>query len=108
MPPATQTPTGSDADARAGLWLAMVGVGLLPVTIAAIGLAPQGAARAWVFLVGLTMTATVSIWGGMRARRALAMGTRYSARALIATTIGFVVGVTAALIAVWSLIGLAS
>lgn len=108
MPPATQTPTGADADARAGLWLAVVGVGLLPLTIAALGLAPQGKARAWVFLVGLTVAATVSIWGGIRARRSLAAGTTHTARALIASIMGLVVGVSAALIAVWSLIGLAS
>jgi hypothetical protein len=108
VPPATQTPTGADADARAGLWLAVVGVGLLPLTIVALALAPQGTARAWVFLVGLTVAAAVSIWGGMRARRSLTAGTSHTARALIAAIIGFVVGVTAALVAVWSFIGLAS
>ena len=97
--------TTADANARLGLWLAIVGVGLLPVTLLAVGVSPQGA-RAAIFLVGLSATATVSIWGGVIARRALSTGTAHTARAMGGAILGFVVGLTAAIVAFWSLVGL--
>jgi hypothetical protein len=99
------TPPTADANARLGLSLAIVGVGLLPITLLAVGLSPQGA-RAAVFLMGLSATATVSIWGGVRARRALLDGTTHTVRAMAGGILGLVVGVTAAFVALWSLIGL--
>ena len=98
-------PGSADANARLGLWLAIVGVGLLPVTLLAVGVSPQGA-RAAIFLMGLSATATVSTWGGVLARRALSGGTAYTARAIAGGILGFVVGVTSALVAFWSLVGL--
>jgi hypothetical protein len=104
MPPAPSA-TDADASARAGLWLAVVGAGLLPVTVLAVGLAPQGA-RTWVFLLGLSMAATVSIWGGVLARRALIAGTTHRARATIGAVLGLLVGATAAMLALWAFVGL--
>ena len=94
-----------DLDARIGMTLAAVGVLLLPITIVAVGLSPQGA-RAAIFLMGLAATATVSIWGGVLARRALVTGTRHRPSAMAAGIVGLVVGVTSALMVVLSLAGL--
>jgi hypothetical protein len=100
-------PSGvADANARLGLWLSIVGVGLLPITLLAVGASPQGA-RAAVFLMGLAATATLSIWGGLTARGALSVGTTHPVRAMIGAILGLLVGVTAALVAIWSLVGLA-
>ena len=95
----------ADASARLGSWLVIVGVGFLPITVLAVGFSPQGA-RAAVFLIGLTATATVCIWGGVSARRALSTGTSHPIRAGAAGIIGLLVGITAALVTVWSLVGL--
>jgi hypothetical protein len=101
----TTGPAPGDADARLSVLLVVVGVGFVPVTIAAIGLAPQGAVRAWIYLAGLAVTATVSIWAGLAGRRALSAGTSHTARAVGASSLGFVVGATAALMAVLSVAG---
>jgi len=94
-----------DLDARVGLMLVVVGVALLPITVAAVGLAPQGA-RAAIFLAGLVATATVSIWGGVRGRRALVSGTAHRASAVVAGIVGLLIGITSALMAVLSVAGL--
>jgi hypothetical protein len=98
-------PSPADTDARAGLWLAIVGLGLLPLTLIAVGVSPQGA-RATVFLVGVAATATLSLWAGAVSRRALATGTTRTTRAVVAGIVGFVVGVTAALMVLTSLVGI--
>ena len=95
----------ADANARLGLWLVIVGAGLLPITLVAVGISPRGA-RAAVFLMGLAATATVCIWGGLTARSALSGGTSHPARAIVAGILGLVVGITAALVTIWSLVGL--
>jgi hypothetical protein len=92
----------ADGSASLGFWLAIAGVALLPLTLAAIGASPQGA-RATVFLLGLVATASVSIWGGVLCRRALSTGTSHTARAIAGGVVGLVVGATAAMIAVWSM-----
>jgi hypothetical protein len=97
--------TAADADARAGLWLAVVGAGLLPITVIAVGLVPEGA-RWWVLLVGLSMVATLSIRGGLLARRALVAGTVHRARAIVGAVLGLLVGATAAMLAAWAFVGL--
>jgi hypothetical protein len=100
----TTAPAAGDADARLSMVLAAVGIGFVPVTIVAIGLAPQ-ASRAWIFLAGLAVTATLSIWAGVVGRRALSAGTSHTARAVGASTVGFVVGATAAFMTVLAAAG---
>jgi hypothetical protein len=100
----TTGPAAGDADARLSVRLAVLGVGFVPLTIVAVGLAPQGA-RPWIFLTGLALTATVSIWAGFAGRRALGEGTSRTALAVAASGVGFVVGATAALMAVLALAG---
>jgi hypothetical protein len=94
----------ADTDARLGLWLVIVGAGLLPVTLLTVGATPQ-VARGAVFLAGLGATATVSIWGGVTARRALSAGTTRRARAMATGTVGLVVGVTSTLPGFRSFVG---
>jgi hypothetical protein len=101
----TDPAAAGDADAHLALMLAVVGVGFVPVTIAAVGLAPQGTVRAWIFFAGLGITATVSIWAGVAGRRALAAGTSHTALTIGASIVGLVVGVTATLMALLSLVG---
>jgi hypothetical protein len=95
----------ADTHARLGLWLSIVGAGFVPITLVAVGVSPQGA-RAAVFLMGLATTATLSIWGGLTARTALSVGTTRPVRAMIGAILGLLVGVTAALMAIWSFVGL--
>ena len=97
--------TSGDADARRGLLLALVGVALLPATVAAVGTSPRWV-RAGVFELGLILTAAVSVWGGALSRRALIAGTHHAGRTFAVTIFSFVVGVTAAIMACWALIGL--
>ncbi|MDP9234768.1 MAG: hypothetical protein M3P01_09505, partial [Actinomycetota bacterium] len=66
---ATSIPAPDD-DARRGLRLALIGLGGIPLTIVLVGLVPHGL-RAGFYLVGLAAVASVSIFGGVRARRAL-------------------------------------
>jgi hypothetical protein len=94
-----------DADARLAPMLAVSGLAFVPVTLVAVGVAPDGAARAWVFLFGLALTATLSLWAGVVGRRALTSGTSHAGRAMGASFVGFVVGVTATLMAILSLVG---
>jgi hypothetical protein len=100
-----RTAAPGDLDARAGLMLAIAGVALLPITLLAIGTAPQ-AARAAIFLLGLAAVAAVSIWGGVRGRRALTVGTTRRPTAMVAGILGLLVGITSALMALLSLAGL--
>lgn len=94
-----------NADARRGLALAVGGALLLPLTIGSVGLSPA-AARAWVFELGCAAAAGVSLWGGLCARRAVLSGTDRTGTAFVAATLGFTVGVTSTLVAIWALIGL--
>jgi spore maturation protein SpmA len=95
----------ADASASLGFWLAIAGIALLPVTLAAIGASPQRA-RATVFLLGLVATAAVSICGGVLCRRALSAGTSHTMRAIAGGVVGLVVGATATMFAFWSLVGI--
>jgi len=95
-----------NTDAGRGLALALVGAAVLPLTIGAVAASPRDA-RAWVFELGCIAAAAVSLWGGVCARRALVVGTDRTATAFFAAVLGFVVGVTTALVAFWALIGLA-
>jgi hypothetical protein len=83
----------------------VLGVLLLPITLAAVGLSPQDA-RAAIFLTGLAATATVSTWGGVRARRALLVGTTHRPSAIAGGIVGLLVGGTSALMLILSLVGL--
>ena len=100
----TTGPAAGDADARLSVMLVVLGVGCAPLTIVAVGLMPHGA-RAWIYLTGLAVTATISIWAGVAGRRALGEGTSRTGLAVATSIVGFVVGATAALMAVLALAG---
>ena len=95
--------SASDADARRGLRLALLGIAAIPLTAAAIAVAPTGV-RGAVYLVGLAAVAGVSIAGGALGRRALSAGTALRARALSAALLGLWLGVTAAVLWFWTLV----
>ena len=95
-----------DHDARRGLRLALIGLGAIPVTIVLVGLAPHRL-RAGVYLAGLAAVAAVSILGGVLARRALSADTAFRARALAGAILGFWIGITAAVLWFWTLVGVA-
>jgi hypothetical protein len=95
-----------DDDARRGLRLALVGLGGIPLTIALVGLAPRRL-RAGLYLVGLAAVALVSVFGGIRARRALSAGTALRARAIVGTILGLWIGITASVLWFWTLVGVA-
>ena len=92
-----------DDDARRGLRLALIGLGAIPLTIVLVGLAPHGL-RAGVYLGAV---AVVSIVGGARARRALSTGTALRGRAIAGAILGFWLGITAAVLWFWTLVGVA-
>ena len=93
-----------DDDARLGLRLALIGLAGIPLTIVVVGLAPH-ALRAGLYLVGLGAVALVSLIGGVRGRRALSAGTALRARAIAGAVLGFWLGITAAVLWFWTLIG---
>ena len=95
-----------DDDARRGLNLALIGLGAIPLTIALVSLSPHRL-RAAVYLAGLGAAAVVSIVGGARARRALSAGTALRARAIAGAILGFWLGITAAVLWFWTLVGVA-
>ena len=84
----------------------MIGLGAIPLTIALVGLSPHRL-RAGVYLAGLGAAAIVSIVGGARARRALSAGTALRARAIAGAILGFWLGITAAVLWFWTLVGVA-
>ena len=84
----------------------MTGLGGIPLTIVLVGLAPHGL-RAGLYLVGLAAVAEVSIFGGVRARRALSAGTALRARAVAGAVLGLWLGTTAAVLWFWLLVGVA-
>ncbi|TMK36760.1 MAG: hypothetical protein E6G58_04365 [Actinobacteria bacterium] len=98
--------TAPDEDARRGLRLALIGYAGVPLTIVFVGLAPHGF-RAGVYLAGLAAVAVVSTVGGIRARRALSAGTALRARAIAGAILGLWLGVTAAVLWFWTLVGVA-
>jgi len=93
-----------DDDARLGLRLALIGLGGVPLTIVLVGLAPHGL-RASVYLVGLGAVSLVSLVGGTRGRRALSAGTALRARAIAGAILGFWLGITAAVLWFWTVVG---
>jgi len=86
--------------------LALIGLGAIPLMIVLVALAPHRL-RADVYLAGLGAVAIVSIVGGARARRALSAGTALRARAIAGAILGFWVGMTAAVLWFWTLVGVA-
>jgi hypothetical protein len=93
-----------DDDARLGLRLALIGIGGVPLTIMLVGLAPHGL-RAVLYLIGLGAVALVSLFGGVRGRRALSAGTALRARAVAGAILGFWLGITASVLWFWTLVG---
>jgi uncharacterized membrane protein YuzA (DUF378 family) len=102
----TTSISAPDAEARRGLRLALLGIAAIPVTAGLIGVAPHGA-RAAVYLVGLATVSSISIAAGAVARRALSAGRALWARAITAAILGLWVGVTAAVLWFWTLVGIA-
>ena len=94
----------SDDDARLGLRLALIGLGGVPLTIVLVGVAPHGL-RAGLYLVGLGAVALVSLIGGVRGRRALSAGTALRARAIAGAILGSWLGITAAVVWFWTVVG---
>ena len=88
-----------------GLLLALGGMLVVPIVVTVVAFSPQGA-RAWVFELGCVGAAAVALWGGVCARRALSLGTDRTVVATTGSVLGFVVGITTALMAFWALIGL--
>lgn len=94
-----------DAAARRGLLFALGAIALLPVILAVVTMVPQGA-RGAVFELGLLCVAALAIWGGVVARHALQAGTGRMASAYAGSIVGLVTGITIALVALSSGIGL--
>ena len=102
----TRVAKPGDACAARGLLLALGGTLLLPIVIVAVALSPQNA-RAWVFELGCVVAASMALWGGVCASRALSLGTDRTVTAIGGSLVGFVVGITTAVVSLWALIGLA-
>jgi hypothetical protein len=94
-----------DAEARRGLLFALAAMALLPAIVAVVAVVPQGA-RGAVFELGLLCAAALAIWGGVVARHALQAGTERTATAYAGSIVGLVAGITIALVALSSGIGL--
>lgn len=93
-----------DRDATRGLVLAVAGAVLAPTLLVLLAALPLGARKA-AYLAGLGVIAAVSIVGGVIARRSLGAGTTRMGRAIAGATLGLTVGVTAAVLAFWTLAG---
>jgi hypothetical protein len=94
-----------DAAARRGLLIALGAIALLPIIVAVVTVVPQGA-RGAVFELGLLCAGALAIWGGVVARHALHAGTGRPASAYAGSIVGLVTGITIALVALSSGIGL--
>lgn len=92
--------------ATRGLARALVGLALIPATLAVVAVVPEGA-RVPAFLFGLAIVVAVAGQGGWLARRAFNVDGSHRARAFAGAAIGLVVAATAGLILLWSTIGLA-
>jgi hypothetical protein len=101
----TTSVSAADVDARRGLRLALAGVVAIFVTAATIGVAPSRS-RAALYLIGLATIAALSIAGGALGRRALSAGTALRARAIVGAILGLWIGVTAAVLWFWTLVGI--
>ncbi len=93
-----------NTDVRRGMWTSLAGVLLLPATVGLVAATPQGAREA-AFELGVISCAAVSIRGGAQARRGLMAGADHPVLGVVASMLGLVVGVTAAIVAFWALIG---
>ena len=74
------------------------------MTIVLVGLAPHGL-RTGLYLVGLGAVARSRSWEGLEGRRALSAGTKLSARAIAGARSGFWLGITAAVLWFWTVVG---
>jgi hypothetical protein len=77
----------------------------VPLAVLAAALAPSGS-RAWVFLAGMAVVAALAIRAGVGGRAALLADTPAKGRAAAIAWLGLVVGVTAAIFCLWSVVGL--
>lgn len=93
--------------ATRGLWLAFGGLALVPASLLLVSLVPEGA-RVGAFLVGLGAVAAVSLHGGWIAKQAFASGRPHRGRAFAGAVVGLGLGLTAAMIMLWSALGLLS
>jgi len=94
---------GSDAATR-GLLLALAGLCVLPMVLVIVASVPEGA-RVTAFLLGLGTAAAVAGRGGWLARRAFTEGCSHPARAFVGAALGLSLAATAAMILVWTSIG---
>jgi hypothetical protein len=83
----------------------VLGIAAIPLTVVLVGVAPRGA-RTTLYMLGLAIVAAVSIAGGVSARRALSAGTALRARAIVGAMLGLWIGVTAAVLWFWTLVGI--
>jgi hypothetical protein len=97
----------TDADARRGLRLSLLGVLGIFLTAGLLAVVPSGAARVVAYLLGLAAIAAISVLGGFTGRRALNDGTALRGRALTATIVGLWLGLTAAVLCFWTLVAVA-
>ena len=88
-----------------GLWLALGGVFLIPISLLGVAIVPEQA-RTTVFLLGLAAVAVVAGRGGWLARAAFVQGGPHRIRAFAGAAIGLAVAATAGLILLWSVVGL--
>jgi uncharacterized membrane protein len=93
--------------ATRGLWLAFGGLALVPASLLLVALVPEGA-RVWTFLIGLGAVAAMSLHGGWIAKQAFASGSKHRGRAFVGAIAGLGLGLTAAMIVLWSALGLLS
>jgi hypothetical protein len=98
-------PSDDDVRARRGFALALAGWIGVPVLVGLLAALPQGSRKA-VFVLGLAAVGGACLWGGALARAAMMGATAYRGRAVAATFLGFFLGVTAAVLLFWTLVGM--
>jgi hypothetical protein len=89
-----------------GLAIALCGVALVPLGLLIVALTPEGW-RTVMFLVVLAAVTVVAGRGGWIAWQAFVNGAAHPIRAFLGATVGLIVAATAAMVCVWSAIGVA-